>query len=351
MPRRISLYVMVAIFLIAGLALTLYRHLELQVPWTPGETRQVWHVEALVSFDAQGEPARVTLALPDDLDGYRLLSEHTASPGYGLHYVDTEVGRRAEWTIRQALGSQQIYYSAQFLVDDDTRGTPAPTPALPERVVWEHPLGTAAAQVIESARQRSADSVSLAREIARRVTGETGNDENIRLLKSRFDTPELLLRLLHQAGVPARMEQGLILEDGRRRQALEPWVVVFDGERQLLLDPRTGRTGQPDHLLLWETGGQPVLEVVGGSGSRLSFSMLRRDEPAAIAAQNNLQAGGVLDFSIHSLPLEEQALFKNILLIPIGALVTVILRILIGIRTSGTFMPVLIAMAFMHTTL
>ena len=351
MSRRISLYVMVAIFLVAGLGLTLYRHIELQVPWTPGETRQVWHVEALVGFEAQGEPVKVTLALPDNLDGYRLLSEHTASPGYGLHYVDTEVGRRAEWTIREARDQQQIYYSAQFLVDDDTRGTPAPAPQLPERVVWEHPLGTAAAQVIESARQRSADSVSLAREIARRITGDAGGDENIRLLKSRFDTPALLLRLLHQAGVPARLEQGLMLEDGRRRQELEPWVVIFDADRQVLLDPRTGRTGQPDNLLLWETAGQPVLEVVGGSGSRLSFSMLRRDEPAAIAAQNNLQAGGVLDFSIHSLPLEEQALFKNILLIPIGALVTVILRILIGIRTSGTFMPVLIAMAFMHTTL
>lgn len=123
MSRRISLYVMVAIFLVAGLALTLYRHIELQVPWTPGEARQVWHVEALVGFEAQGEPVKVTLALPGNLDGYRLLSEHTASPGYGLHYVDTEVGRRAEWAIREAHGQQQIYYSAQFLMDEDTRGT------------------------------------------------------------------------------------------------------------------------------------------------------------------------------------------------------------------------------------
>ena len=58
-----------------------------------------------------------------------------------------------------------------------------------------------------------------------------------------------------------------------------------------------------------------------------------------------------LGFSIPALPIEEQALFKPILLLPIGALVVCILRILVGIRTSGTFMPVLIALAFIETSL
>jgi hypothetical protein len=38
-------------------------------------------------------------------------------------------------------------------------------------------------------------------------------------------------------------------------------------------------------------------------------------------------------------------------MIPIGALVVVIMRNLVGIRTSGTFMPILIALTFMQTTL
>src|SRR5690606_9825782 len=59
----------------------------------------------------------------------------------------------------------------------------------------------------------------------------------------------------------------------------------------------------------------------------------------------------VLDFSIHSLPLSEQALFKGILLIPVGVLIVSLFRILIGVRTSGTFMPVLIAIAFIQTSL
>ena len=63
------------------------------------------------------------------------------------------------------------------------------------------------------------------------------------------------------------------------------------------------------------------------------------------------ETGDWLGFSIHALPIEEQAMFKTILLLPIGALVVCILRILIGLSTSGTFMPVLIALAFIQTSL
>jgi hypothetical protein len=59
----------------------------------------------------------------------------------------------------------------------------------------------------------------------------------------------------------------------------------------------------------------------------------------------------LIDFSIYSLPIEQQSTFKLLLLIPLGALVVVILRNLVGIRTSGTFMPILIAMAFLQTSL
>jgi len=46
-----------------------------------------------------------------------------------------------------------------------------------------------------------------------------------------------------------------------------------------------------------------------------------------------------------------QNAFKQILLVPMGVLIVVILRILIGIRTMGTFMPVLFALTFIQTTL
>jgi hypothetical protein len=105
-------------------------------------------------------------------------------------------------------------------------------------------------------------------------------------------------------------------------------------------------------LLLWEQRGAPVLDVTGGTDSSIRFSMLKREESTyANIAENLSSQHDFLNFSIHSLPVEEQAMFKTILLIPIGALIVCILRIIIGIRTSGTFMPVLIALAFIQTSL
>jgi hypothetical protein len=44
-------------------------------------------------------------------------------------------------------------------------------------------------------------------------------------------------------------------------------------------------------------------------------------------------------------------MFRMLLLLPFGALVVCLMRIVVGIKTSGTFMPVLIAVAFVQTSL
>ncbi|MBS9402571.1 UUP1 family membrane protein [Halomonas sp. TRM85114] len=347
---RLPFYLIVGLLLVAGIAFSIHRHLSLEVPWTPGEQRQVWEVEALINFEAQGDPVLIDMALPTNQQGFRVLTEHTASPGYGLSFVESESGRRAQWSIREASGSQQLFYTVQLLVSPDARAPEMPPPQLRRDIVWERPYDTAAAQVIERAWSRSADPFTFARELMHDFSDER-QGENARLLLTQFQRSPLLVRLINQAGVPAREVSGLNLEDGRRRQNLTSWVQVYDGEQWALFDPNSGEQGRPDNLLLWETAGHAVLEVEGGTDSRVTFSMLTHNQPAAAAVRNQLSNDTLLNFSIHSLPLEEQALFQTILLIPIGALVVVILRVLVGIKTSGTFMPVLIALAFIQTTL
>lgn len=113
---RLPFYFIVGLLLIAGIAMSVHRHLQFEIPWLPGEQRQVWEIEAVITFDAQDGPVQVDLALPTHQAGYRVLTENTASSGYGLAYQADETGRRAEWTIREAEGDQQLYYSVQMLV-------------------------------------------------------------------------------------------------------------------------------------------------------------------------------------------------------------------------------------------
>ncbi|MCK2183166.1 inactive transglutaminase family protein [Halomonas getboli] len=349
---RLPFYLIVALLLVTGIAMSVHRHIEFEVPWTPGEQRQIWEIEAQVNFRADGGPAKVDLALPSTQQGFRVLTEHTASPGYGLNYLEDGGARRAEWAVRDAEGSQRLYYSAQILVAPDAKAAPIPPPQPAQNVVWEPPYDTAAQAVIDDAWSRSADAFTFAHQLIQDFN-DTSRGENARLLLTQFDRVPLLMRLFDQAGVPARQVSGLMLENGRRRQTLTSWIQVYDGNDSALFDPTTGERGRPDNLLMWENAGHPVLEVQGGTNSGVSFSMISRSQPAAAAVRSQLakDSDTLLNFSIHSLPLEEQALFQTILLIPIGALVVVLLRVLIGIKTSGTFMPVLVALAFIQTTL
>src|SRR5690554_4514917 len=118
---RLPFYLIVGLLMVLGIGMSVHRHIQMEVPWTPGEQRQVWEVEAIVDFTAVGEPVRAELALPSHQRGYRILTENTASPGYGLSFLQDETGRRAQWSIRQATGSQQLYYSVRLQVTEDHR--------------------------------------------------------------------------------------------------------------------------------------------------------------------------------------------------------------------------------------
>ncbi len=131
MTSRVPFYLSVLLLIVAGITLSVVRHQTYGVPWTPGETRQIWDIEARVEFNALGKEAKVSLAAPHTQDGYTLINESSSSPGYGVAYVTTDTGKRVEWSIRKATGPQTIYYKSQFLVDPQAKAAP-----IPPSVMW-----------------------------------------------------------------------------------------------------------------------------------------------------------------------------------------------------------------------
>ena len=59
----------------------------------------------------------------------------------------------------------------------------------------------------------------------------------------------------------------------------------------------------------------------------------------------------LLESSLFSLPPHTQNVYRVLLTVPLGALLIVLIRNVVGFRTFGTFMPVLIALAFRETGL
>lgn len=350
-----SLFAFVAILLVAGLAQSVHRHYQYEVPWLPGVEKSIWSIEARVQFIARGDPVTVNLRRPANQRGFSILDESGASPGYGLNFIELGGLPTAQWTIREALGRQTLYYRADVLQRDTSEGEPVEIPPPPiEAPSWQGPYATAADAVLAQAVSQSSDPYSLTRQLIRqfRSSDRAQNEQLLVDLAGEENLTRLLADLLQRHEIPAAVVYGLILEDGRRRQALRPLLRVWSGERSEIFPVALEATERRQPVLVWQPTRGFILEVNGGFASNLSFSMLRSDQTNYGQVASALgEANEWLGFSIHNLPIEEQAMFKTILLLPIGALVVCILRILVGIKTSGTFMPVLIALAFIETTL
>ncbi len=356
MEGRFQLGLMIAILIIAGLGLTLYKHFALGFPLLGKDVSTVWSVEARVSFKAQGDTAQASLTLPDQQSDVWIMDESFASPGYGINQINDGGQRRAVWSIRKADGRQDLFYKVKLRLESGVSPSANDQPETFIPPVLPEPYQTAAQSLLKQVTETSADATSFASTLLG-LFNASKPDQNVNMLLGMVDegvkAPELLVNLLRMGNIPARIVRGLHLEDGRRRQPIVDMIEVYDGDQWQLFDPRSGQNGSPTAFFLWQRGAKSLLDVMGGVDSDVKFSIISQQIPTRelALAQATQEQAALIDFSIYSLPLEVQNAFKIILLIPIGVLVVLFMRIIVGLRTSGTFMPVLIAMAFLQTQL
>ncbi len=355
MSPKGQVYLFALLFSLTGLAFAIYKVTALNFPLLPSAERKVWSIEAKITFDARGEPISANLALPDIQQQYSILDEVFASAGYGFNIQEDRV-RRAEWTRRDVSGPQTLYYKLEIAAREDA--LPPGDSAPPDEIsspVWTSAEAAAAAGLIRTATELSADDESLALQLLKLMSADQLSQDAQLLFESRPDqsTAQLAIRLFQQAEIPARMVRGIYLSNRLYNQKAEELVEVYADGEWTMFDPGTASRGIPENFFMWQRGGRSLLDVVGGYNSRVRFSVLSNVISAkAVALQEASEdATGLVDLNIYALPIEKQAIFKSLLLVPIGALVVVLFRIIVGLRTSGTFMPVLIALAFIQTEL
>lgn len=359
MSPRAQVYILGLLLIIVGLGLVGYKHLEMGLPVVPGEYQTVWTIEAKVEFSASGDPVNVSLALPKTQNNVEVLDEVFSSSGYGFSIEEEDGHERAVWARRQAVGRQALYYKLDIYQKDTGLSNTGETFSLEVvRPDWSGTrrgaLRDAAEALIKNSRALSSNTKSFATQLILTLN-DAGSSDGILIKDSLPNKNEvqIVLDLFAQAGVPAHIVRGIYLEDDRSRIQPSELIEFHDGKQWLIAHPKTGRIGLPKNFLIWQQGDKSLLDVVGGRKSKVSFSVLANDVPARKVALtlNEKQAGGLADYSIYSLPIEQQSVFKFILLVPTGTLVVIFLRVLIGVRTAGTFMPVLLAIAFIQTTL
>jgi len=366
MSPRAQVFIIALLLIAAGVGLTVYKSVTLGFPLMPGEYRKVWTVEAKVQFDAEGGPVTASLALPRVQKHMRILGENFSAGGYGFEIEEGEGDYRAVWSRREAHGPQHLFYKLSVYQRDHVskKSGALPAPELDQGRVDElqqSPALSAMQSLIEQAHQLSANNRGFIEQLAK-LLNDAGNADAAMLRDSQGERSRaaLMIDLMTTAGLPAHLIRGLYLEN-EQRKAIDPQELVevyIDGQWQIF-EPINGTLGLPDNFFMWQRGGKSLLDVSGGTNSQVTYSVIGNNISARSVAlqqgtkveESKREAVSLLNFSIYTLPIEQQNVFKLILLVPVGTLAVIVLRIMVGLRTAGTFMPVLLALAFIQTQL
>ena len=359
MQTKTQLRLIITLLVFTGLGAALYKNQVLGFSFLPESRVSVWTVEAKITFTAeQDTPITVTLNAADNTSNMVVLQQETVGEKFLFTKEKNEEGTDVGvWRKERGTGKQTIYYR----VSAYRRGATTPMDPLPAsldtaQLTFQGAAREAATLLLKQIRQDVGDDpLRLTTRLLQAL--QTAEKQSALVLrnseKSYGGRLPLILGLLHEAGIHAQEVKGLLLSGDTRNRKLVSLLQVYHVNKWQLIDPETHEVRTNDNFVLWTTGKDPLLTVSGGTNESIHFSSSASKVLASHAAITAGKSSGamLIDFSIYSLPLAEQNTFKLLLLIPLGALVVVILRNLVGIQTSGTFMPILIALTFLQTSL
>lgn len=355
--KKLHLYLLALVIAALALAAATYKWQVLNFPLAPDASVEVWTVQARIEYQPRRGPNTLTLQLPAHTPGFQLIDERFVARNYSTLEERHPDGREVQWAIRRATGAQTLYYRATVVRDAGRAELPFPQePRLAEPPMLDGPEATAAATLLDQVRDQSADIVTYARELVRRFN-ETPASQEVALLTDGLGDEaartRFMARLLAIRNIPAQVITGVVLGDTQSSAETRTWLMVHNGTRWTVVDPRSGATGLPTDVLVWKVGDRPLLVIDGIAQSSVDFSVGRNLADALALAERRLevQDSRLVRYSLLSLPIQSQSTYQVLLMVPIGAFIMLVLRNLVGVKTFGTFMPVLIAISFRDTGL
>ncbi len=345
------LYGLIITLFLIGMTLFFYRHVILDVPLTDTENVNSWMIEANLRFVSERNmPVKASFTIPYMPPHFAILDEYFVAQHYGVTTNLDGNNRRVVWALRRGAGPQSLYYRAIF---HETQNNDAylTKPIRLKIKPLEDNKKTAVDAIITQARQSSADIQTFTQSVIKELNQQDGNAKL--LVSNDFNENNLvdaIMTVLNQAKISTIPIYGINLIQENKAE-FKMLVAVFNDKEWIYFNPHTATTGLPKDFLAWQYGDEPMFDVIGGKKPQFTLTV----SPTPINALSVAKAHGLqtesqlLRFSLLQLPVHTQETYKILLTVPIGAFIILLLRNFIGLKTFGTFMPVLIALAFRET--
>ncbi len=347
-----------------------YKILVLHVgPETVIPARAYW-INYRLSVIGHGDPITIRAKIPPSDSRQTITGETSESPQWVFALHDDRENRTAEWNIEGLNGPSMFSYSFLAWTKETDYAIPAflSRPALPDTSFAEYLHASKLIQkdsaiIRQTAAGLGLDSLKNLVELVRRVyafaadsiqttrfSGETDAVTACLLREASCNgKSRLAVALLRNQGIPARLVGGLILESGAKRTSHQ-WVEALMGTEWVPFCPLNHHLFKiPGRYLAVYRGDESFFSRTSNVRFRYSFEISKRliERPQEEGSRHLLSLIDVWGrFQKANVSLE---LLKIVLMLPIGALVTVIFRNVVGLHTFGTFLPALIATAYGDT--
>jgi hypothetical protein len=350
MNRR-HLYLLVALLTLVGAVLFIYKVHFLQFPLEPFTEEDTWEAEVRISFRAKNAPAEISLYIPRTGGTYSAVDEQFISRGFGINIQESDGNRKVLWSANKISGTQLLYFRT-FIRSAVRHNETATTEVLKiNNPNFEGAMLLAANILIEDIKSYTSDKDILIGELISRFNKQP-LDNNVSVLLNKKtsvkDKLAMITKLLAVISMPARVVNGFRLENFSRDAELRQWLEVYKHGSWHRYNLESGAPMVDLGILPWWHGQEKLVHVTGGKRVKSRVSVRLNKEPAALGAMWREQHIRPIlhKYSLLGLPIETQVVFQTLLTIPVGVFLLLLLKNIIGIKTIGTFTPVLIALAF-----
>ena len=343
---------------VSAVSLRLHRLMQVQSM----ENSSLWRLTYRVEVDAEHDGAKIRVAVPTDAPHARVFREN-------LSYGDLQAERSTQFSgtslISFSTEEQGLHFiTAQFDLEISRKDRSnqfsgkASTLQTTDRFLRSTPTiqtqSLAVQETIKELRAKRDPSVDpalqifefCATRIEEDIEGESPRDAEhtiTQMVGGELGRAKAMVALCRADSIPARVVTGFEVDD---QPNLVPrfWVETLRNRVWEAHDLRGNRFGHlPDNFLPIRYDGDRIVFFEGREQSQVLFSL------GKLAPKNALFLTGsnpaeILDLT--RLPSAMHPILSVILLIPLGAFVTSLFQVMIGLRTIGTFSPTLIALSF-----
>lgn len=353
----LTLFVVFLCFIIGG-GLFFYK-LKNGFPLSPEDKVNSWHIELGIKLENAPQDTELKVALPEERGELKIIDSHITDNGFGDYVNHDNDGSYILWSKKNPNRNENLYYRAviyKVKSADTTAQEYTKQPLLPRSQKLNDEASILALENIKNKiKAESASEFSFITGLQRMA--RENKDPDLQYIMAKMpnaDSVTIVTEILNFSDIPARTMNGVLLSSAKRSAEIIRWVDAYTNTKKISFSTDRDNIGMPSNVLPWWSGDTGLI-TMKDKIARITkeISIKRHTESALTEAiwTGNKVRSTLYNLTVYALPVELQVVMRILLLIPLGALACIIVKQIVGIKTFGTFMPVLLAMAFRETTL